>query len=127
MKNNFSSNFSFLRKQKGYTQEEIGKKLDKDYSSIGKWEKGINSPSMEDAFKVAELFNVDIADILTKDLRFEDNIVENNDKLFEIGDVKIAFYGDFDYSKASDEEKAILENTIKSIKKNIDKELDKDD
>ena len=65
MKNNFVNNLKFLRLQKNITQEELGKRLGKDYSTIGKWENGTRSPIMEDVIKIAEYFNVSLTDLIT--------------------------------------------------------------
>ena len=65
MKNNFANNLKFLRLQKNITQEELGKRLGKDYSTIGKWENGTRSPIMEDVIKIAEYFNVSLTDLIT--------------------------------------------------------------
>ena len=67
----------------------MGKKLNKDYSTIGKWENGTRSPVMEDVIKVAEIFNIDLKDLLLKDLRF------NNTS----GDVNINNSNDDEYKK----------------------------
>ena len=64
MKNNFANNLKFLRLQKNITQEELGKRLGKDYSTIGKWENGTRSPIMEDVIKIAEYFNVSLTDLI---------------------------------------------------------------
>ena len=61
MENNFASNLKHLRLQSGMTQEELAKKLDKDYSTIGKWELGQRSPIMTDVIRIANLFNVNWA------------------------------------------------------------------
>lgn len=68
MENNFAKNFKRLRIEKGFTQEEIGKRLNKDYSTIGKWEKGLRSPIMEDVIKISELFNIPLQELVCGDL-----------------------------------------------------------
>lgn len=70
MKNYFNSNLKFLRVTSGYKQEDLGKLLSKNYSTIGKWENGTRSPVMEDVLKICEIFNVELNDLLLKDLRF---------------------------------------------------------
>lgn len=65
MQNNFASNLKFLRLQRNITQEELGKRLGKDYSTIGKWENGTRSPIMEDVIKIAEYFNVSLTDLIS--------------------------------------------------------------
>ena len=64
MENNFASNLKFLRLQNNLTQEEFGKRLGKDYSTIGKWENGTRSPIMEDVIKIAEYFNVNLSELV---------------------------------------------------------------
>lgn len=64
MENNFARNLKHLRVQKGLTQEELGKILHKDYSTIGKWELGQRSPIMEDVIKIAEFFDISLHDLI---------------------------------------------------------------
>lgn len=71
MMNYFNTNLKHLRLISGLTQEDLGKKMDKDYSTIGKWENGTRSPIMEDVLKVSELFNIELTDLLLRDLRFD--------------------------------------------------------
>lgn len=72
MENNFATNLRHLRLESGMTQEELAKKLDKDYSTIGKWELGQRSPIVADVVKISELFNISLPDLLGKDLRFDE-------------------------------------------------------
>ena len=79
MENYFASNLKHLRIQSGMTQTELAKRLDKDYSTIGKWEHNQRNPIMEDIVKLAEIFNVSIVDLVNKDLRFPiNNNIDNN-------------------------------------------------
>lgn len=73
MNNFFANNLKHLRVQNNWTQEELANKLDKDYSTVGKWEKGIRSPIMQDALKVAETFGVSIEELVTKDMFLSKN------------------------------------------------------
>lgn len=82
IENNFSSNLKRLRKEKGMTQEELAKQLDKDYSTIGKWENGTRSPIMLDVLKIAELFELDLNELV------QTNIIYDEPKTN-----KIAIYG----------------------------------
>ena len=63
-----AKNIEYLRKTRNMTQKKLGDLLKKDYSTIGKWEKEINQPSIEDTFKMAIIFNVDWKDFILKDL-----------------------------------------------------------
>lgn len=78
MENYFASNLKHLRVQSGMTQTELAKKLDKDYSTIGKWELNQRNPIMEDIIKLSEIFNVSIIDLVNKDMRFPTNDKRSN-------------------------------------------------
>lgn len=73
MNNNFAFNLKHIRQEKGLTQEQLGKLMDKDYSTIGKWENGTRSPIMEDLLKLSDILNVDIKDLIDKDYRSSSN------------------------------------------------------
>lgn len=115
MKNYFPDNLKHLRNQKGLTQEELAKKMDKDYSTIGKWELGQRNPIMADILKLADIFGVSVQDLVEKDLKFNNGNDELSDKktsLFnKIGDL-------------SPEKQEIILNVTESIMKEIDKEMD---
>lgn len=89
MENNFATNLRHLRLESGMTQEELAKKLDKDYSTIGKWELGQRSPIVADVVKISELFNISLPDLLGKDLRFDEA------KVIDLGTdiIKIPVFG----------------------------------
>lgn len=72
MENNFSNNLKHFRIQNNMTQEELGKMLNKDYSTIGKWENGTRSPIMEDVIKISQIFNVSLEKLIG------DNFIYNN-------------------------------------------------
>ena len=76
MDNFFPSNLKHLRTQSGMTQTEIAKKLNKDYSTIGKWELGERNPTTLDLFKIADIFNVSERDIVNNDLSKDRNNIQ---------------------------------------------------
>ena len=49
-----------LRKEKGFLQSEIAKKLSKTTTCICDWERGRTQPSIEDLSKLADFFNCSI-------------------------------------------------------------------
>lgn len=112
MKNYFPENLKFLRLQKGYTQEELAKKMNKDYSTIGKWELGQRNPIMNDIIKLADIFDVTVQNFVEKDLRINNN---------NTGDLDILFDKHKDILTESD--KTIIKTIIEQRKKEIDKEL----
>ncbi len=97
MKNYFSENLKYLRIQNGMTQDDLAKKMDKDYSTIGKWELGQRNPIMVDIIKIADIFNISVQDLVEKNLK-----INETKKLDEL---------------------EILYNKTKDILSNEDKEL----
>lgn len=71
MENNFATNLKHLRIQSGMTQYDLAKKLDKDYSTIGKWELGQRSPIMTDVLKIAEIFNVSLEKLIGSSIIYD--------------------------------------------------------
>lgn len=112
MKNYFPDNLKFLRMQKGMTQEELAKKMNKDYSTIGKWELGQRNPIMADIIKLSDLFNVPVQNLVEKDLRIKN---ENLDEL------EILF--DKHKNILTKDDKEYIKFIIEKRAKDIDKEL----
>lgn len=73
------TNLKFLRIKKGLTQKQLADNLNKDYTSIGKWELGTRSPMMIDVVKIANYFNVSLNDLIFSDMRIiNENLQETN-------------------------------------------------
>ncbi len=111
MKNYFPDNLKFLRTQKGMTQDELAQKMDKDYSTIGKWELGQRNPIMSDIIKLSDIFNVSVQNLVEKDLRIKN---ENFDEL------ELLFNKHKDVLTESD--KTLIRTIIEQRQKKIDKE-----
>ena len=96
----FNTNLEYLRKKKGMTQTELAEKLGVTEGVVSHWELGKREPrNMKMVGKIAELFDVG-ADIITKDLRLE------NDDNELINKVK----------SLDDKSKKIVDNLIDSLK-----------
>ena len=65
-----------LRKQKGYTQKQLGEILDVSDKTISKWELGTIAPDITILSSLADAFGVSVLEILNG----EDNIIEIKDK-----------------------------------------------
>lgn len=115
MKNYFTENLKFLRMQKGFTQDELAKKMDKDYSTIGKWELGQRNPIMSDIIKLSEIFNVSVQDLVEKNLRIKKYMPDELDVLF-----------DKHKDILTDDDKETIKFIIEKRKREIDKELDRE-
>ena len=48
----------FLRKRKGWSQEELADKLDISRQSVSKWELGASIPDLDKIIKLSDLFDV---------------------------------------------------------------------
>lgn len=57
---------ALLRKQKGWSQEDLAERLDISRQSVSKWESGTSVPDLDKIIKVSELFQVS-TDFLLKD------------------------------------------------------------
>jgi len=83
MENYFSTNLKYLRNKFNLTQNELANKMDKDYSTIGKWELGLRNPIMEDIMKLSDIFNINVQDLVSKDLRFNNKSNDEFEILFD--------------------------------------------
>lgn len=115
MKNNFPRNLKFLRNRENMTQDELAKKMGKDYSTIGKWELGQRNPMMADILKLSDIFNISVQDIVEKDLRIKD------EDTYDETNVLFDKYKDV----LTDDDKDTIRFIIEKRKREIDKELGK--
>lgn len=71
-------NISFLRKREKMTQEELGAKIGVSKGQVSLYEKGKTDISINKISAIANLFNVDIGDIVTKDLSQKEVVKTSN-------------------------------------------------
>jgi len=67
----FSTNLKNLRKQKGMSQEVLAQQLHVVRQTVSKWEKGLSVPDADMLIKIAELFEVSVADLLGSEKQSE--------------------------------------------------------
>ena len=70
-----------LRKEKGYSQEELAEKLGLSRQAVSKWERAESSPDTDNLICLAKLYNVSLDELLRteegyKDIKecYQDNI-----------------------------------------------------
>ncbi|MDK6368487.1 MULTISPECIES: XRE family transcriptional regulator [Aerococcus] len=69
----FNSNLKYLRNKFGLQQEELANQLGrKSGSTISEWEKGTYTPKIKVLSEIASIFNVDLDDLMNKDLTTND-------------------------------------------------------
>ncbi len=113
MDNYFNTNLKHLRIQNGLTQQELAKKLNKDYSTIGKWELGQRNPTTLDLLKLSDIFNVSERDLVQKNLLY--STIETVDEL-EMLFIK-------NKNILTDNDRILIKTIIEQRKKEVDKEL----
>lgn len=108
MENYFATNLKHLRVQKGLTQAELAKKIDKDYSTIGKWELGQRSPVMADVIKISDFFEIPLEALVCQ------NMLNNS---FDPLETLINKHKNI----LTDGDKAIIKTVIDERKKEVEK------
>ena len=110
--NYLSTNIKHLRTQRGLTQEELAKVVDKSRVLISQWESDSREITTEDIIKLSNFFNVPM------DVLVGNNLVAG-EKPFD--ELEILFSKNKDI--LTDDDKAYIRFIIEKRKKEIDKEL----
>lgn len=69
----FSENLKRLRKEKGFSQEQLATRLNVVRQTISKWEKGISVPDAELLIQLAEVLDVTVSDLLGKKIEIAED------------------------------------------------------
>lgn len=109
----FSKNLEYLRKQKGLSRSELAKILNVNQSTISRWENEDMGVTVDNAYDVADFFNISIADLTGKDLTNSDNHFDELELLF-----------DKNKEILTEEDKEYMKFIIEKRKREIDKQLD---
>lgn len=81
----FSDNLKYLREKNNMDQIELATKLGrKSTSSISEWEKGKYQPKAGVLSDIAHIFNVNLDDLMNKDLRNENETSSSNPDILSI-------------------------------------------
>lgn len=68
MENKISKNIAFLRKKKGWTQQDLSEKLKIPRPTLGGYERAYSEPGIEGILKLARIFNVSVEDLIARRL-----------------------------------------------------------
>lgn len=74
----FSENLKTLRKQKGFSQEELASKLHVVRQTISKWEKNLSVPDADTLIRLAEILEVSVSELLGSKIETENGNVTND-------------------------------------------------
>ncbi|MBQ7409889.1 MAG: helix-turn-helix domain-containing protein [Clostridia bacterium] len=77
----FNERLLDLRKKNGWSQEELGEKLDVSRQTISKWESGQTTPELEKLRNLAKLFNISVDELINEDEPVEENNIEKDEFL----------------------------------------------
>lgn len=61
---NFGANLKRIRKDCGYSQKEVAKKLEIFQSNVSDWENDISRPEYEKLIELSKLYNVSLYELL---------------------------------------------------------------
>jgi putative transcriptional regulator len=103
--NMFSENLKTLRKEKGFSQEQLATRLNVVRQTISKWEKGLSVPDAETLIQLAEVLDVDVSDLLGKKIEIAEDQNEQDALALELAKLNelLVVYG----NKASNWKKKI--------------------
>ena len=71
-----SENIKSLRKQKGYSQEQLADKLNVVRQTVSKWEKGYSVPDADMLEELADIFEVQVGDLLGQEILTEEETTD---------------------------------------------------
>ena len=86
-----NENIKIIRKNKGFTQEELASRLHVTRQTISKWEKGLSVPDAEMLSRMAEVLDVSVAKLLGADkveAQQMDSVVEQLCRINELLAIK---------------------------------------
>ena len=69
-----NENIKALRKTKGLTQDELAIRLNVVRQTVSKWEKGLSVPDAEMLQKIAEVFEVNVSQLLGSPINQNENV-----------------------------------------------------
>jgi len=82
----FSNNLKTIRKQKGFSQEEVAVRLSVVRQTVSKWEKGLSVPDAEMLVKISEMFEVSVSQLLGAKIEGKHNVGEVAEQLSRINE-----------------------------------------
>jgi len=111
--NYFSKNLKFLREQRDISKNKLSDMVGVNQTTIGRWETNEITPSIDNVEEVAKALNVNLPDLLIKDLS-----IDNHQSFDEL---ELLFNKHKDI--LTDEDKEYMKFIIEKRKKEIDKQL----
>ena len=82
----FSENLKALRKQKGFSQEELATRLHVARQTISKWEKNLSVPDADTLIRLAEILEVSVSELLGEKIENENATSDVAEQLSRINE-----------------------------------------
>ena len=82
----FSENLKALRKQKGFSQEELATRLHVARQTISKWEKNLSVPDADTLIRLAEILEVSVSELLGEKIENENVTSDGAEQLSRINE-----------------------------------------
>ena len=82
----FGENLKTLRKQKGFSQEELATRLHVVRQTISKWEKNLSVPDADTLIRLAEILEVSVSDLLGAKIENENTASDVAEQLSRINE-----------------------------------------
>ncbi len=101
----FNNKLYELRKQKGFSQEELANRLNVSRQTISKWEVGESTPDMENLVAISELFEISLDELVLNKVPEETNTSAQV--------VKSEFYSDIKENVLTDENRKKAKKGLK--------------
>lgn len=73
----FHENLKEIRKNKGFSQEQLAVRINVTRQTVSKWEKGLSVPDAELLIEISEVLNVPVSTLLGKEIQNEDQNKES--------------------------------------------------
>lgn len=112
-----AENIRYLRKTRNMTLEELGKKLGKGLSTVGKWETGDSKPTLDVLIKLMCIFNVSLDNLIFVNLELYSGDYSVSAFVNSNPDIKVTDTNEInhmnEYRKLDDEHKQRLAELIK--------------
>lgn len=82
--NFFSKNLKYLREKNNLSKSELAEKIGVNQSTLSRWENEDNGATVDNALDLATFFNVTLADLVDKDLHFDNAEFHNSEETIAI-------------------------------------------
>lgn len=85
----FNNRLYELRKQKGFSQEELANRVNVSRQTVSKWEIGDSTPDMEKLIALSDLFEISLDGLMTGKIPVASENVSNKSEIVNVLEEKV--------------------------------------